>query len=261
MHYVKRHFLGGRAPTAITQANGDVRQWCLTTAGQRVHGTTKEAPLHRFEAIERAQLKPLPALPYDMALWKQVQRPRDGSVVFEQAFDSAPFRLVGQRLWVRGGSQEVRLYTRHYELVATHPRAPRPGARVTHPEPLPPEKVPGAFWTRESCRTLAAEVGPATTHLVDTLLADPVLDRLPRVIRVLKRRERVGAPRLEAACALALHDGDLSYRTLTRILDQGLEAERLLVPPAPVPASTSVRTAVERLGDLVGGVPWSSTTS
>ena len=257
VHYVKRNFLGGRVPTLITQANGDVRQWCLTTAGQRIHGTTKETPLHRFEAIERAQLKPLPTLPYDLALWKQVQRHRDGSVVFEQAFDSAPFRLVGQRLWVRGGGEEVRLSTRHDELVATHPRAPRPGARVTHPDHLPPEKVPGACWTRETCQGLAAEVGPATTQLVDTLLADPVLDRLPRVIRVLKPRERVSPPRLEAACARALHDGELTYRTLTRILDQGLEAERLPVPPAPVAAWTFVRTAAELLGDLVGGAPWS----
>jgi hypothetical protein len=130
----------------------------------------------------------------------------------------------------------VRLYTSPYALVATHPRAPHAGARLTHPDHLPPEKVPGACWTRESCRGLAAEVGPATTQLVDTLLADPVVDRLPRVIRVLKRRERVGAPRLEAACARALHFGDLTDRTLQRILDQGLEAEALPVPSPPVPA-------------------------
>jgi transposase len=256
VHYVKRNFLGGRPPTLITQANGDVRRWCLTTAGQRLHGTTKDAPLDRFEAVERAPLKPLPPMPYDLALWKQVKLHRDCYVVFEQAFYSAPFRLVGQRLWVRGGSQEVRLYTRHYELVATHPRASRPGIRVTHPDHLPPEKIPGAFWTRESCQALAAAVGPATTLLVETLLADPVLDRLPRVIRVLKLRERVGPQRLEAACARALHYGDLTYRTLQRILDQGLEAEALPIPPAPVPACTFIRTADELLGDLVGGAPW-----
>lgn len=257
VHYVKRNFLGGRMPTLITQANGDVRRWCLTTAGQRLHGPTKDAPLDRFEAVERAQLKPLPPMPYDLALWKQVKLHRDCYVVFEQAFYSAPFRLVGQRLWVRGGSQEVRIYTRHYELVATHPRAPRPGMRVTHPDHLPPEKIPGAFWTRESCRALAAAVGPATTLLVETLLADPVLDRLPRVIRVLKLSERVGPSRLEAACARALHYGDLTYRTLTRILDQGLETEALPIPPAPVPAGTFIRTADELLGDLMGGAPWS----
>jgi len=257
VHYVKQNFLGGRVPTLITQANVDVRHWCLTTAGQRIHGTTKEAPLHRFEAVERGQLKPLPTTPYDVATWKRVTLQRDCYVVFEQAFYSAPFRLIGQSLWVRGGSQEVRLYTTRYELVATHPRAPHPGGRVTHPDHLPPEKIPGAFWSRETCRARAAAVGPATVQLVDTLLADPVLDRLPRVIRVLKLCDRVGPPRLEAACARALHFGDLTYRTLTRILDQGLEAEGLPRPAAPAPASTFVRTAAELLGNLAGGAPWS----
>ena len=107
---------------------------------------------------------------------------------------------------------------------------------------------------------LAAEVGPATTPRVEALLADPVLDRLPRVIRVLKRRERVGSPRLEAACARALHFGDLTYRTLQRILDQGLEAEALPGTPPPVPACTFVRTAAELLGALTGGASWSERT-
>ena len=94
-------------------------------------------------------------------------------------------------------------------------------------------------------------------HLVETLLADPVLDRLPRVIRVLKLRERVGTPRLEATCARALSFGDLTYRALTRILDRGLEAEGLPTLTVPAPASTFVRTAADLLGDLAGGASWS----
>lgn len=110
---------------------------------------------------------------------------------------------------------------------------------------------------REGCRALAAEVGPATARVVDTLLAEPVLDRLPRVIRILKLRERVGAPRLDAACARALHFEDLTYRTLTRILARGLEAEALPRVSAPPRADTFVRTADDLLGDLVGGAAWS----
>ena len=121
MHYVTRNFLGGRVPTTLAQANADVRAWCQTTAGLRRHGTTKDAPLERFAAAERAQLLPLPPTPYDLAVWKRATLHRDCHVVFEQAFYSAPFRLVGQRLWVRGGSQEVRLYTADYQLVATWP--------------------------------------------------------------------------------------------------------------------------------------------
>ena len=45
VHYVKRNFLGGREPTTVTQANADVLIWCKTTAGLRIHGTTKKTAL------------------------------------------------------------------------------------------------------------------------------------------------------------------------------------------------------------------------
>lgn len=253
MHYVKRNFLGGRSPTSVTQANRDVLDWCRTLAGQRIHGTTKEQPLQRFQGIEQRQLKPLPPTVYDLATWKQVTLHRDCYGVFEQSFYSAPFRLIGQRLWVRGGSREVRLYTGDYLLVATHPRAEHPGQRFTHPDHLPPEKLPGLEWTRERCFALAAEVGPATTELVQTLFDDPVVDRHGRAVRVLKLRDQVGAERLEAACARALRFGDLTYRTFKRILDQGLEADAPPAPPAPAPARTFVRNATELLGHVFGG--------
>ena len=78
------------------------------------------------------------------------------------------------------------------------------------------------------------------------------------MIWVLKLRERArAAHRLEAACARALYFGDLTYQTLTRILDRGLEAERPPTLTVPAPASTFVRTAAELLGDLAGGASWS----
>ena len=257
VHFVKRNFLGGRTPTLLTQANADVRSWCLTTAGLRTHGTTKAQPLLRFQSTEQALLRPLPPAPYDLAVWKRVKLHRDSYVVFEQSFYSAPCRLVGQTLWVRGGSSTVRLYSADYALVATHPRASQPGERHTHPEHLPPEKLPGATWTRETCEALAATVGPATTTAVAQLLADGVIDRHQRVIRILKLCERVGAERLEAACARALRFDDLSYATIKGILDGGLEQEPPPVPPPPPPpAPTFVRTASELLGQLFGRVAW-----
>jgi hypothetical protein len=261
VHYVKRNFLGGRLPTTLARANADVRAWCETTAGRRRHGTTKEAPLDRFAAVERAQLLPLPPEPYDLAIWKEVTLHRDCHVVFEQAFYSAPFRLVGQRLRVRGGSREVRLYTADYQLVATHARAPRPGTRQTHPDHLPAEKLPQLLWTRELCRTLAAEVGPATTAVVQQLLADPVVDRHSRAVRILRLREMVGDARLEAACARALRYDDLTYATIKRILAQGLETAATPLPPVVAPARTFVRTATELLGHLFGGATWNSSSN
>ncbi len=141
VHYVKRNFLAGRTPTTITQANQDVRIWCNTTAGLRIHGTTREKPLVRFQETERAQLKPLPKAPYDLAVWKEVTVGADGHITFDNAYYSIPCRYAkGTRLLVRGGAQFVTIFTQEHQPVTTHDRARQPGERMTHPDHLPPTK-------------------------------------------------------------------------------------------------------------------------
>lgn len=257
VHYVKRNFLGGREMTTITQANQDAKVWCLTTAGQRTHGTTRKQPLVQFETVEKATLQPLPETPYDLAVWKQAKLHRDCYVVFDNAYYSAPFRLVGQTLRIRGGGQEVRLYTSDYQLVATHERATEAGQRITNPAHLPPDKLPGLVLDRAACQAVAADIGFATTALVGRLLADPVVDRLSMVRRLLRLREQVGDERLEAACDRALRFDEVSYKTVKRILGQGLESEGA-VPAVPVvpPAQRFVRGAQELLGHLWSGPSW-----
>lgn len=256
VHYVKRNFLGGREPTSLTQANQDVRRWCETTAGQRIHGTTREQPLLRFREVEQAKLQPLPASPYDLAIWKQVKLHRDCHIVFENAYYSAPFRLIGQRLRVRGGVREVRIYTNDYELVATHPRAEKVGERHTNPAHLPAEKLAGLQMDREVCLTSAAEIGPNVSQVVQGYLDDKVLDRLPTVRRLLKLREKYGDERLEAACQRAIRFDDADYRTIKRILTQGLEATDAPAAAIIAPARTFVRSAVELFGQSLGGLSW-----
>jgi transposase len=257
VHYVKRNFLGGREMTTITQANQDVKVWCLTTAGQRKHGTTKAQPIVQFVETEQAALQPLPETPYDLAVWKQAKLHRDCYVVFDNAYYSAPFRLVGQTVRVRGGSQEVRLYTSDYQLVATHERATEPGQRITNPAHLPPDKLPGLVLDRATCQAVAADVGLATTALVGRLLADPVVDRLSMVRRLLRLREQVGDERLEAACDRALRFDEANYKTVKRILNLGLEAETENPAAAAIaPAHRFVRGAQELLGHLWSGPSW-----
>lgn len=256
VHYVKRNFLGGREPTLITQANRDVRSWCLTTAGERVHGTTKEQPVERF-VVEQEHLQPLPTMPYDMGEWKLLKLHRDCHVVFAGAYYSAPFTHIGQQLRVRGGNKQVRIYTMDYRLLATHERAEQPGVRHTHPHHLPPEKLPGWLLNREACREEAETIGPATHQVVTTLLGDPVLDRLPTVGRLLRLRARFGDDRLEAACQRALRFDDPTYQTVKRILAEGLDE---VVADAPSPPRSTARAFVRGMADLVGsalgGVSW-----
>ena len=262
VHYVKRNFLGGREPSTLSQANRDVLGWCETTAGLRLHGTTKEQPLRQFQAVEQASLLPLPAAAYDMAIWKVAKLHRDCYVIFENAYYSAPFRLVGQQLRIRGGSTTVRLYTQDYQLVTTHERATKLGQRQTHHAHLPPDKLPGLLLDRAGCQAAAQDIGPATGETVHGLLSESGVERLPAVRSLLKLREPYGDVRLEAACARALRFDDASYKTVKRILQSGLDEQAAGVPNPPRPAAhTFVRSATELMehlfkGCLTGGGPW-----
>jgi transposase len=247
--YVKQNFLAGRGELPLAQANRDVRAWCLTTAGQRTHGTTKQQPLVCFEQTERAVLQPLPDQAYEVATWKRVKLHRDCYVVFENAYYSAPFRYVGQTVLVRGSSRTVKILTTDYELIATHTRAQQPGERVTLVDHLPPYKVEGLLWNAETARTRAAEVGPATQQTVDCLLDDRVVDPLPKARRLLGLVQAYGTDRLEAACARALAHDDPAYQTVKRILKDALD-EQPSSPPVytPVPATIFVRPVADLLG-------------
>jgi len=164
--------------------------------------------------------------------------------------------LVGQKLWVRGGAQNVQLYTQDYQWVATHPRAQRPGQRLTDLDHLPAHKVPGLLITRDTCRQQASEIGLATCQVVDRFLDHRPEDRLRTAGRLLRLAERFGPQRLEAACARALRFDDPAYMTIKRILEQGLDTQELpATKPAP-PAQVFVRTPAELVGHLQGGISW-----
>src|SRR5207247_2638970 len=90
----------------------------------------------------------------------------DCHVVFQGAFYSAPHRLIGQTLWVRAAETSVVLYHEH-AAIASHPRARRPGERLTHPDHLPPAKVVALMATPAWClRRAGRPVCPSLDRLL-----------------------------------------------------------------------------------------------
>jgi len=252
VHYVQRSFLAGRELTALTANNAAVRHWVEHTAGLRDHGTTHWQPLTQFEQVERTALLPLPTTPYVLATWKQVKLHRDCYVHFERAYYSAPFRYVGQTLWVRGDVTSVRVYADHV-LVATHPRATAPGQRFTQLDHLPLAHAEALTLTPEHCRDDASRIGAATLAVVTRLLDERPLDRLRSVRSLLRLADTFTPARLECACARALRFEAVTYLDIKRILHNGLD--RAETPPAVVaelPPPLFARPAHELLAGVGG---------
>lgn len=238
------------------EANQRLWLWLQHIAGERAHGTTHQKPLARF-AQERLLLQPLPQTPFDPASWKQVKLHRDGHVVFEKAFYSAPCERVGQTLWLRAGLSEIRLFSEDFELLVTHRRATQPGERSTKLDHFPPERIGYLGSTRTTCQAQADTIGAATAQVIAELLASRPVDRTRTAIRILKLADTYTPVRLEAACARGLTFGDVRLATLKHILAQQLD--ELVLPPLPLAAPETLqfaRPAEELTQMILGDATW-----
>jgi transposase len=236
VQYVQRNFLAGQEFVDLNTANQRLGVWVREVAGTRTHGTTRQAPLRLFADYEQALLSSLPETPFTLHQIKPVKVHPDCHVVLDGSYYSAPYRYVGQTLDAYVSDQLVELYC-GVELVATHVRCTQPGQWQTRLEDYPPEKAAYLIQTPAYCRRLAAQIGPSTVKVVDTLLAERPLDRLRAVQAILRLQESVGIERLEAACARALYFGDVRYRRIKQILNAALDREPLpdaAALPAPV---------------------------
>lgn len=252
VHYVARNFLAGRLPAPIVENNAKVRQWVELIAGTRDHGTTHWPPFVQFQAVEQVVLLPLPATPFEIATWKLAKLHRDCYIQFDKAYYSAPVRLIGQRLWVRGDDHTVRIFADH-TLVATFPRATQPGQRQTNLDHLPITKVDALTLTAERCQAEAAQIGPACQQVVQLLLDERPLDRLRIVRKILHLANSYPPARVEQACARALRFDTANYRSIQHILQKGLEADEPTRSPASPPAEERLPRFARTTQQLLAG--------
>ena len=77
------------------------------------------------------------------------------------------------------------------------------------------------------CLAQAKRVGPNCLAVIERLFSNKVLDHLRAAQGILRFRDSFGASRLEAACARACHFGSPTYRTVKKILNEGLDQNQL----------------------------------
>ncbi len=124
--YVRRNFLcglQGREPSGLNDLNAQLREWAWTVANERVHGTTHQQVMSRWDA-DQMSMQPLagrPSYPYMDEELRKVAR--DAFVDWDASRYSVPWPYAGKQVWVRGkedGSVEVRYGDRR---IAHHERA------------------------------------------------------------------------------------------------------------------------------------------
>jgi transposase len=227
MPYCRDSFFRGREFTSLEQMQRAAVDWSASVAGHRsCRPLDGAAPLAVFQAVELAELKPLPRTVFVLASWSRPMVGPDIHIRVGKSLYSVPWRFIGCKVDARATATTVQVFCRG-GLIATHPAVAR-GKRTDFAH-YPPEKIAFRMRTPAWCRTRAGETGPHATAVIAELLAVNALFRLRSAQGVLGLAGKHGAARLEAACGKALAAGDPSYRTIKGILAAGAEADP---PPA-----------------------------
>jgi hypothetical protein len=155
---VKKNAIAGHAFASWEAFEAHLAKWEREVANVRVHGTTGEAPIARFERDEAHRLKPLGSRPPFGAL-RELSRMvgNDCAVEIDTNSYSVPWRLIGERVAVTLAAGEARI--RHgAREVAVHRQAEGRRQRVVDRAHL--DGVAGVAGRDGAVRRPAIEAAP-----------------------------------------------------------------------------------------------------
>ena len=108
--YVKHNAIAGRSFVSWGALEAHLAWWMREVADVRVHGTTGEVPMVRFEREERQALRPLNARPPFRQLRELTRRVQnDACVDVDTNHYSVPWRLIGASVSVVMSGGQVRI--------------------------------------------------------------------------------------------------------------------------------------------------------
>lgn len=119
--YVKKNFLAGLELPDFAAMQPAATLWVDTVADVRVHESTHQRPIDRFED-ERAHLRRLNPAGFDLARVCTVRATKQFRVPLDSNHYTVPSRYAGQRLTLKAYADRVCIYDAD-QLLARHPRS------------------------------------------------------------------------------------------------------------------------------------------
>lgn len=108
--YVKRNAIAGHRFASLEELQAHLVRWMRDVADVRVHGTTAEPPIERFERDERDALRPLAAKAPFLQVRELSRRVHtDACIELDTNRYSVPWKLIGETVTVVVAERQVRV--------------------------------------------------------------------------------------------------------------------------------------------------------
>jgi transposase len=165
--YVKKNAIAGRRFASWAAVEAHLEAWMRDIADRRVHGTTGEPPIERFQRAEAAALRSIAGIPPFTARRELVRKVQaDCAIEVDGNAYSVPWRLIGERVRVTVTGDELRVSHAGGE-VAVHRRCVGRLQRIVDPRHF--EGVVG-------CRVQTAMPAKETPAIATPELLRPLIE-------------------------------------------------------------------------------------
>jgi transposase len=132
IRYLRSGFLAGKDSLSWPSVQNELRLWLDTQANVRIHRTTSQRPLDRWQE-ERPFLQPLPAVSYDASILKTVPASHQALVRFDGNAYTVPHTWAYKALTLRATQDQVRL-SQDGRDIAVHARSYDRGKVIENPQ-------------------------------------------------------------------------------------------------------------------------------
>jgi transposase len=197
-----------------------------------------------FEGEEKPFLLPLPASPYETAVWSTATIQSDYLITVGECKYSVPYELIGKKLDVRATEETIEVFYQN-SRVASHVRKDSWPEPIYIPQHMPENHRQYANYNADSFLDWAEGVGSSTLLVVRHFLSmHKVVEQGYRpATSLMKLADRYSMERLEAACEKALgYTPSPSLKNISTILKNGQDK----VKPTSVPVATEAAYGITR---------------
>jgi transposase len=216
----------------------------LTDLNQRPFKKLPGCRRTAFEQLDAPVLRPLPVARFAISRWKSAKVNVDYHVEFDGHYYSVPHRLVGAKIDVRVTGPLLECFAAN-QRVASHPLSAVRGGFTTTPEHMPASHRAHLEWTPAKLVAWGERIGVSTAAVVSWQMTHrPHPEQGYRAcLGLLALARKYSAPRLEAACTRAMAIRAPNLRSVTSILQCGLDSSPKPLGTAdnPVVAHENVR--------------------
>ena len=177
--------------------------------------------LSAFLYEEKSFMKPLPASPYEPAVWSTATVQKDYLISDGKNKFSVPFDLIGEKIDVRTARTTIEAFF-HGSRVASHPRpAQRLRDPIVVPGHMPENHRKYLSYNDEEFLSWADGIGPQTSAVVKSFLESGKVSEqgYKACASLTKLADRYGHEKVEDACERVLaHSNQPTIRNISTIL-------------------------------------------